>query len=80
MIYSLVEACFLILLLYSENDLDDNEEIYDKVYQEDDEEIYEDLCSRKKHRESRVSTDQAIFKNRKLVKNRMLLFITFLGR
>ncbi|XP_052093575.1 proto-oncogene vav-like isoform X1 [Mytilus californianus] len=38
-----------------ENDLDDNEEIYDKVYQEDDEEIYEDLCSRKKHRESRVS-------------------------
>ena len=28
--------------------------VYDKVYQEDDEEIYEDLCSRKK-RESRVS-------------------------
>ena len=37
-----------------ENDLDDNEEIYDKVYQEEDEEIYEDLCSRKK-RESRIS-------------------------
>ena len=39
----------------SENDLDDNEEIYDKVYQEDDEEIYEDLCSSRKKRESRVS-------------------------
>jgi hypothetical protein len=44
----------VLFFLCSENDLDDNEEIYDKVYQEEDEEIYEDLCSRKK-RESRVS-------------------------
>ena len=28
-----------------EKDLPDNEELYDKVYQEDDEEMYEDLCS-----------------------------------
>lgn len=32
------------------HDLDDNEEIYDHVYQEDDDEIYEDLCSTRRHR------------------------------
>ncbi|KAJ8300453.1 hypothetical protein KUTeg_021972 [Tegillarca granosa] len=36
-----------------ENDLDDNEEIYDRVYHEEDEEIYEDLCSTR--RSKRVS-------------------------
>lgn len=35
------------------HDLDDNEEIYDHVYQEDDDEIYEDLCTRNR-RESSV--------------------------
>ncbi|KAK3088015.1 hypothetical protein FSP39_013478 [Pinctada imbricata] len=39
-----------------DHDLDDNEEIYDKVYQDDDDEIYEDLMStRRNKRESRVS-------------------------
>ncbi|XP_078325478.1 guanine nucleotide exchange factor VAV3-like isoform X4 [Crassostrea virginica] len=38
------------------HDLDDNEEIYDHVYQEDDDEIYEDLCSTRRHRrESSIS-------------------------
>ncbi|XP_062582313.1 guanine nucleotide exchange factor VAV2-like isoform X3 [Saccostrea cucullata] len=37
------------------HDLDDNEEIYDHVYQEDDDEIYEDLCRRRHRRESSVS-------------------------
>ncbi|XP_056010756.1 protein vav-like isoform X31 [Ostrea edulis] len=37
------------------HDLDDNEEIYDHVYQEDDDEIYEDLCTRRHRRESSVS-------------------------
>ncbi|XP_061164201.1 guanine nucleotide exchange factor VAV2-like isoform X3 [Saccostrea echinata] len=37
------------------HDLDDNEEIYDHVYQEDDDEIYEDLCRRRPRRESSVS-------------------------
>ena len=58
-----VLVCFMFsacLFLCSENDLDDNEEIYDKVYQEDDEEIYEDLCSRRKHRESRVRVELAL--------------------
>lgn len=36
------------------HDLDDNEEIYDHVYQEDDDEIYEDLCTRNR-RESSIS-------------------------
>lgn len=36
------------------HDLDDNEEIYDHVYQEDDDEIYEDLCSTRNKRESSV--------------------------
>lgn len=36
------------------HDLDDNEEIYDHVYQEDDDEIYEDLCSTRNRRESSV--------------------------
>ncbi|XP_021378644.1 guanine nucleotide exchange factor VAV2-like isoform X6 [Mizuhopecten yessoensis] len=39
-----------------ENDLDDNEEIYDKVYQDDDEEIYEDLCARRHKRGSHPVT------------------------
>lgn len=54
-------VCFLLLLFLDPHaiyfclvdrthDLDDNEEIYDHVYQEDDDEIYEDLCSTRRHR------------------------------
>ena len=32
--------------VYSENDLEDQEDIYDVVYQEDEEKIYDDLCYR----------------------------------
>lgn len=50
-------VCFLFNLLhplywwqsvlsYSENDLDDNQELYDVVYEEEDDEIYEHLCTR----------------------------------
>ncbi|KAL5012535.1 hypothetical protein ScPMuIL_011086 [Solemya velum] len=39
-----------------ENDLDDNEELYDSVYQDDDDEIYQVLCSDKQRRPSPSST------------------------
>ncbi|KAK3592790.1 hypothetical protein CHS0354_009234 [Potamilus streckersoni] len=41
-----------------ENDLDDNEELYDSVYQEDDDEIYEDLCSTRKRRKTSATTSE----------------------
>ena len=42
-----------IIVVHSETDLSDNEELYDKVYQEDDDEIYEDLCSTRRRRTHR---------------------------
>ena len=39
-----------VVVVCSETDLSDNEELYDKVYQEEDDEIYEDLCSTRRRR------------------------------
>lgn len=41
---------FLLVVLFcnSENDMPDMEDIYDTVYNGDEDEIYEDLCMRRK--------------------------------
>lgn len=43
----------MLVVVCSEKDLSDNEELYDKVYQEEDDEIYEDLCSTRRRKTRR---------------------------
>jgi len=41
---------FLLSPLYSNHGIEDNEDLYDSVYQEGDDEIYEDIVSTKRRR------------------------------